>query len=150
LTGVGVFAFPVAEGTISPLATRQELGIGLKWSAAHNSFVQIGAELGVFGLIAFILAISHTYRTSRKVGRSPPGGGKPSDEQVFGQALAGAVIAYVIAGFFLSQAYGAFVFVLYGLAIGLSKVAGSERLPSLAKTTVHAARESRWAPRLPT
>jgi len=31
LVGVGANAFPVAEGTISPLAGRQAIGIGLKW-----------------------------------------------------------------------------------------------------------------------
>jgi len=45
--GVGAANFPVAEGTISPLAGRTEVGLGVKWGAAHDSFVQIGAELGI-------------------------------------------------------------------------------------------------------
>src|SRR5207247_11224361 len=42
------------EGTISPLARLQERGRGVRWGAAHNTFIQVGAELGVPGLLLFI------------------------------------------------------------------------------------------------
>ena len=131
ITGVGVSAFPVAEGQISPLAERQELGIGVKWSAAHNSFVQIGAELGVPGLVAFLLVLFQGFRAARNAGQrvgatrvgrfmvpAPP----PSDEEVLGQAFAASLVGYVFAGFFLSQAYGAFTFAILAMIVGVSKV----------------------------
>jgi O-antigen ligase len=134
LTGVGVFAFPVAEGTISELASRQDIGIGLKWSAAHNSFVQIGAELGIFGLCAFCMAIFYAYRSSQRSGRSPPSTGRrTSDARVLGQALGGAIVGFIVCGFFLSQAYAAFTFVLYGLVVGLAKVEETDTRPVTAK-----------------
>lgn len=122
LLGVGVNAFAVAEGTISPLAKRQEMGIGLKWSAAHNSFVQIGAELGVFGLLALVVLLIQAFRTARA--RPPPGVGRKSvsDEEMMGQALAGSIIGYVVAGFFLSQAYAAYMLTIYGIIVGLAKI----------------------------
>src|SRR5712692_1889959 len=50
--GVGIGNFERAEGTISERAKRWEPGIaGIRWSAPHNSFVEVGAELGVPGLI---------------------------------------------------------------------------------------------------
>src|SRR5207249_7470666 len=52
--GVGGQNFAVAEGTISPLARLQERGRGVRWGAAHNTFIQVGAELGVPGLLLFI------------------------------------------------------------------------------------------------
>lgn len=102
--GVGVGAFPVAEGTISPLATRQEYGGGAKWSAAHNSFVQVGAELGVGGLAAFVLMLVGAYRTATGDRRGP------------GMSIGAAICGFAVAGFFLSQGYGTFLYSLLGLA----------------------------------
>lgn len=118
-TGVGARAFGVAEGTISSLASRQEMGIGLKWSTAHNSFVQIGAELGVFGLGAFIALLVYAFRTARH-GRAPPRG-RSSDEHVLGHLIAASIIGYAVSGFFLSLAYGAIVFALAAISLALYK-----------------------------
>src|SRR2546422_9855684 len=77
--GVGAGNFPVAEGTISPLARLQERGIGVRWGAAHNSFLQVGAELGIPGLLLFIGLIATTFMSLRRAARcaltrSPPAG----------------------------------------------------------------------------
>lgn len=140
LTGVGARAFPVAEGQLSPLADRQQYGIGLKWSAAHNSFVEIGAELGVLGLIAFVLLLVHAYRAARGVSPGEPRGGRPSDAVFLGHALAGSIVGYVICGFFLSQAYAAYMFIIYGLIVGLAKVTGGAPAPASAPIKSKAAR----------
>jgi O-antigen ligase/polysaccharide polymerase Wzy-like membrane protein len=120
LLGVGAAAFPVAEGQGS--VAKQEMGIGFKWSAAHNSFVQIGAELGVLGLIAFIAGLVYAFRTAFTATTKPPPGRRTSNEAILGQALAGAVVGYVVAGFFLSQAYAAYLYSLFGLIIGFAKI----------------------------
>jgi O-antigen ligase len=123
ILGVGVAAYPVAEGVLSPIADRQAVGIGVKWGAAHNSFVQVGAEIGVFGLILFCMLVFNAYRTARAAGAPVYPTARPPDEQVLGQALAGAVIGYLVCGFFLSQAYSAYMFTLYGMIMGLTRVA---------------------------
>jgi len=120
LTGVGVAAFPVAEGTISPLAPRQEYGIGLKWSAAHNSFVQIGAELGVGGLICFVGLLAAAWRALRRVERGAGSGA--SREAALAQAFRTSLVGYVVAGFFLSQAYAAYLYTMLGIIVGFSSV----------------------------
>jgi O-antigen ligase len=114
----------VAEGTISPLAVQQDYGIGLKWSAAHNSFVQIGAELGVTGLVLFLASLYLCFRTTARIGRGPPGRrkGRRTNEAALAQALSGTMIAYCVSGFFLSQAYSAFTYSMYGLIAGFSTV----------------------------
>lgn len=122
LLGVGANAFPAAEGTISPLAARQEYGVGLKWSAPHNSFVQLGAELGVVGLVCFLLLLSSAFLFCWRLGRTPGGGGQA--EAALGQALCATLVGYVVAGFFLSQAYAAYMYATYGIVLGLAKVTG--------------------------
>lgn len=124
LLGVGAAAFPVAEGTLSPLAARQEYGRGLKWSASHNSFVQVGAELGVVALALFLYMLWQAFRSARGGGRLRSRG-PPSREQALGHALAGSLVGYASAGFFVSMGYSAFLYALLALVVGLAKVAGS-------------------------
>src|SRR5678815_3555338 len=57
LLGVGAGNFPAAEGLLSPFAQRQQFGVGVRWSAAHNTLVQVGAELGVVGLVLFVALV---------------------------------------------------------------------------------------------
>jgi O-antigen ligase len=130
---VGVAAYPIAEGTLSEAGAMQYMGIGFKWGTAHNSFVQIGAELGVFGLLAFCLALFQAFHASWREGRSPPGRAR-NDGEVLGQVLAGMLIGFIVCGFFLSQAYGAFTFTLYGLIIGLAKLTAAERKQGSARS----------------
>jgi O-antigen ligase len=122
--GVGANAFPAAEGMISPLAQRQDIGIGLKWSAAHNSFVQIGAELGVGGLVLFLVLLVRAGRSLGAISSLPRGPrGRALPEAGLAQTLGAALVGYCIAGFFLSQAYSAFLYSMLGIIVGLAKVA---------------------------
>jgi len=125
MLGVGAGNFPVAEGTISPLARLQERGIGVRWGAAHNSFLQVGAELGIPGLLLFIGLIATTFMSLRRVARrtltaSPPAG----DVSSLAQSLMAALVGWVVGAFFLSLAYTDMLYTLVALAVGLAKIAG--------------------------
>ena len=72
LLGVGPGNFQAAEGTLSPLAERQQYGIGVRWNAPHNSFVQIGAELGFPGLAFYIAVIGCAFVALRRGGDLGP------------------------------------------------------------------------------
>ncbi len=111
--GVGAANYGVAEGTISPLAKLEEHGIGVPWTTAHNSFVQVGAELGIPGLLFLIMLIWSAFAMLRRVARV---------EGPLAQALTGSLIGFVVGGFFLSLAYADMFYVLLGLAAGLGKV----------------------------
>lgn len=127
LTGIGVSTFEVAEGTISPLAAeRLARGRGVRWASAHNSFVEIGAELGVMGLLLFSLLIYRAYQTARaEIG---PASTRMNDRSALGAALAGSVVGYAVTGFFLSQAFAAFSYFLYAMIVGLAKTRPQRRI----------------------
>ncbi len=118
ITGVGIGAFPVAEGTISRLAKVQDYGEGLKWSAAHNSFVQVGAELGFPGLLVFLALLFAGLGRAR---RAVMLGLAVGDERAaaMGDALAASLVGYMVSGFFLSEGYSVFAYSMIGIAIGL-------------------------------
>ncbi len=118
VTGVGIGNFPTAEGKLSPLARQQEYGQGLKWSVAHNSFVEVGAELGFPGLLAFLGLLFGSVWWAR---RAVLIGLSIGDQRAaaMGDALAASLIGYAVSGFFLSEGYSAFAYSMMGIAIGL-------------------------------
>jgi O-antigen ligase len=146
-SGVGLAAFPMAEGTISPLAAQQSYGDGLKWSAAHNSFVQVGAELGVPGLALFVAIVWLTFRTAARLARDALARA-PADVAVAGLASvhAAVVVGYAVSGFFLSQAYSPYLYFVVGTVVGLDMVV-RKRWRAAGHGAAAAARErSRRAP----
>ena len=123
--GVGAGNFPRAEGTISPLVERQPRSRGLKWGPPHNSYVQVGAELGVPGLLifaAFLISVFRALSTLPTVaGPSPPGHG-PFGPVRLAQSLTASLIGFVVGAFFLTLAYHDMLYTLAGIAVGLRQV----------------------------
>lgn len=124
ILGVGAGNFPTAEGTISPLVRSAPAGRGIRWGAAHNSLVQVGAELGVPGLVLFLVMLSSACRALRDVARSNPHTTREysAPPAQLAQALTASLVGYVVGGFFLSLAYRDLLYVLLGLVVALSKV----------------------------
>jgi O-antigen ligase len=119
LIGVGAGAFTVAEGY-------SHGGAG-KWSTAHNSFLQIAAELGVGGLILFVVVLYHALASCREVarweGHSP---GQPA-LQPLARGLEIGLYSYLVTGFALSQAYSALLYLLLGLAVALKRICSASQ-----------------------
>lgn len=94
LLGVGIACFPVAHSKYSE--TRAEI-------APHNSFLQVGAELGLPGLLLFVWGIAATFRIARRVRRL---GGAESDESAWlASSVEVSLAGFLAAAFFLSHAY---------------------------------------------
>ena len=143
LTGVGAAAFGTAEGTLSSVSERQRYGIGFKWSAAHNSFVQVGAELGVVGLGLFLAALWQAWRFVRGVGRG--GAARAGPLGAYGHTIGGVLVAYVVSGFFLSAGYSPFLYSVFALVIGVIKILGMESVPNSLQSRGRGARQpGRW------
>ena len=132
LLGVGAAAFPVAEGTLAPEALEQRrYGRGFKWSAPHNSFIQVGAELGVGGLVLFIALLAGAFRTLTRLRRAPV-----PEVAVVAQIFTASLIAFVVTASFLSQAYSAYLYTLLGMILGLAKIVSLARPPMAARAPI--------------
>jgi len=122
--GVGILNFQVAEGTISPLAKRQERGIGVLWGAAHNSFVQMGAELGIPGLLLFVGVIVTAFRSLRRVAAQHARASPPVDQVArLAQSLMAAIVGFVVGAFFLSLGFADMLYTIAAFAVALAKSA---------------------------
>ena len=120
--GVGANNFNAAEGTLSPFAQRQQLGRGVKWNAAHNSYVQIGAELGIPGLLMFVGMIAAAFVALKKSSRRLASADRRHPGRELTQAITAALIGFVVGAVFLSLAYSEILFTLLALAVAMQKV----------------------------
>jgi putative inorganic carbon (HCO3(-)) transporter len=125
--GVGPGNFQSAEGSLSRQAVRQQFGIGVRWNAAHNTLIQIGAETGVPGLLLFLAVIAAAFGALRSAARASVAAREYWRLKNLTQALTAAMIGFLIGAFFLSLAYSEMLFTLVALAACLQKAATIER-----------------------
>ena len=123
LLGVGVAAFPIAEGTLAPEALEQRrYGRSFKWSAPHNALIQIGAELGIGGVVLFVALFAAAFRTLGRLRRAPF-----PEVAVVAQIFTASLVAFAVTASFLSQAYSAYLYTLLGMILGLAKIVSFAR-----------------------
>ena len=127
LLGVGPNNFGPAEGTLSPFAARQQFGFGVRWNAPHNSFIQVGAELGIPGLVFFLAVIASAFTALRRSGRRDGlAEDRPETRPELTQAVTASLIGFVVGAFFLTLAYSEMLYTLVALATGLAKLTADQ------------------------
>ena len=112
ILGVGAGTFISAEG-------QTHIDVGGKWSTAHNSFIQIGAELGIGGLVLFIILIWYSIQSLRRMRK------KVNDLKGNAwllDALEISFYGYIITGSFLSQAYSVVLYFIIAYCVILKKL----------------------------
>ncbi len=135
IAGAGLGTFGVIEGQSTLNRARAREGKGWVAVAAHNSFVQVGAELGVTGLLLFLGLIVVSFRACSW--RAPPRAtAEQKTEQALARSLAGALVGYCVAGFFLSQAYSAYAYSILGMIAALMKLRKVTQAPAAATAPV--------------
>lgn len=127
VTGIGIDNFARAEGTISDraMARQEDPSLpGLKWSVAHNSFLEIAAEMGMFGLSFFLLlvlgGVIGVIRLRRRIPRHWLTG--PPEERFLYYCslyLPVSYCAFIAAGSFVSFSYRDLVYALGAVTAGL-------------------------------
>jgi len=118
ILGVGVNAFAIAE-------SGQTFGRGT--FAAHNSFTQIGAELGIFGLALFVYLLYRAIRNYRTVIRVTQSVPQLRYHLWTAHGLETGVYGYIIAGAALNHAYSNILYYLVAMSVVLKWAAQRER-----------------------
>lgn len=116
LLGVGISNFNTAEGWLAEQAALQNQGIGWKWSTAHNSFVQLFAELGVIAGVLFPYLFIRSFIELRRWHKKRP---QSEPEDLLPPLLAVMVLAFIVNGMFLSFAYYDIVYAMLALVGGV-------------------------------
>jgi O-antigen ligase len=105
---------------------------------SHNSYLEIAAELGVAGLIAYLIFIFAPFRSLKKIEREttvpvarPPTRARvksPTDEiHYISIALQAVLVAYIVCSFFGSIQYQWFLYYPVAYAIALRRIYAAEQ-----------------------
>jgi putative inorganic carbon (hco3(-)) transporter len=147
--GVGVQNFSFAESRHPVIAESIERGRGFKYSAAHSMWYQVATETGLPGFAGFaglfLMSIFYLRRISAWA-RALPENRTLQESAGLASALIGSLVAAMVAGSFLSNAYWAMVWGLFALVIGLMKVLRFEGIDvtrSLPRRTAGPTRDPR-------
>jgi len=118
--GYGLKNASIAEGE-----QKSAEGMQGKWMVTHNSYLQIGLEIGVLGLVFFLLFLWSGFANIKKTLGLCRG---PDDREyeVMACALAGGLGAFLVSSFFLSQAYYWNQYIFIALTVGLRRVVEQE------------------------
>lgn len=121
--GVGIDAFEAAEGME-----------GGRFKAAHNSLIQVGAELGIAGLLVFIAMCLSAFRLLGGYLDRFAGVDDAPRSAALAAALRAGLVGFFVTGFFLSHAYAPVLYALLGMAVAVTQVTENprkgEKIPS--------------------
>ncbi len=124
--GVGFFNFPSYYSDFYPddlVGMRIARGAELP----HNIFIQVGSELGVFGLTVYCLLIIGCFRSNRKVRALLKSSNKENDWlSLLSRGLDLGFIGFLVAGQFVSVVYYPFMWITISLSVCLSNIVNKQ------------------------
>ncbi len=125
MLGVGFFNWEAYYSSHYADPTAKKYTLAGRIQVPHNIFIQAVAELGYAGLLVFALLIAATLRLNyqtRKYARSVRA---PPNDFVYlmGYALDGAMISYLVCGFFVTVLYYPFFWINLALTVALHSIA---------------------------
>jgi O-antigen ligase len=109
ITGIGMGTFHI---------------IGIKERRAHNSYLEIATELGIFGLMAYLLLIFNPLKSLWRIEQETVGAKDRLnfENYLMSVALQGTLVAYYVNSFFLSLQYLWFVYFPIAFIVGLRRI----------------------------
>jgi O-antigen ligase len=135
VTALGyVGSHPVVGGGIgmNHLTLNQERG-GFGWSAIHNVYLQISVELGIPGLILFVMLLAACIRSVARVQRWCAGVPARRDLFHLAEAIQISLIAFSVAAFFYPVAHHLYFYYFAALAIAAHAIAEASGMGGVAR-----------------
>jgi O-antigen ligase len=99
---------------------------------AHNSYFEIAAELGVMGLVAYLIVIFAPLRSLRRIERQTKGMRSKSELEMYWLSVSvqAALIAYIVCSFFASIQYLWYLYYTAAYAVALRQIHAAEETES--------------------
>jgi O-antigen ligase len=107
-----------------------EEGLGHGWET-HNIFLQVGADLGLPGLLVYVLLIVQVLRGLRRTQRSLAPIAQAREIVAIATGLELAVWSFLVGGFFLTVPYDFTFFYLAGMAVAIRVIGERLAAPAL-------------------
>jgi len=107
--GVGAGNFTLAEQVLS----------GSRGMVAHNSYVEVGAETGVIGLLLFLCTLAFALRELRRLRKRYARAAHLRARAALCDAVFTSLIAWMVGAFFLAWGYSVVLYTVYAMIAGL-------------------------------
>lgn len=98
------------------------------WFVTHNTYTQLSSEVGIPGLILFLLILRRVFRNLKDVSKTERFRSDPQVE-IFARALRASFAGYLVGAFFASYAYELFIYALVAFT-GVLYTACQEQAPT--------------------
>jgi putative inorganic carbon (HCO3(-)) transporter len=115
--------------------------VSIHEQVSHNAYTQVGSELGVPAMIAYVLFLLAPLRRLRRVEREtlPL---KRSHDYYWAVGLQASLAAYMVSSFFGSVAYLWYIYYLVALAVCFQRIYESKKLTEAAPASHEAATDN--------
>lgn len=110
--GIGIGNFPI---------------VGIQNLVTHNAFTQVSSELGVLGLIAYLVFIISPFRKLGAIERTLFKQGTSDWFYYVSIGLQASIVAYMVSSFFVAVAYNWFVYYIIAYAVAFRRIYQIER-----------------------
>ncbi|HKC88440.1 MAG TPA: O-antigen ligase family protein [Blastocatellia bacterium] len=104
---------------------------------AHNSYLEIAAELGVMGLVAYLIVIFAPLRSLRRIERQTRDMRSKNEREMYWLCVCiqAAFIAYMVCSFFASIQYLWYLYYTAAYAVALRQIHAAEEMESSLPNT---------------
>jgi putative inorganic carbon (hco3(-)) transporter len=126
------------ERAASIAISRPVVGVGMgnfhiysiREKEAHNAYLEIAAELGVVGLIAYLIVILAPLRSLRRIERQTRDMRSKSEREMYWMSVSiqAAFIAYMVCSFFASIQYLWYLYYTAAYAVALRQIYAAEEI----------------------
>lgn len=110
--GIGIGNFPI---------------VGVRNLQSHNAFTQVSAELGILGLIAYLVFMISPFRKLGAIERTLFEASDHSWFYYLAIGLQASIIGYLVSSFFASVAYNWFIYYLIAYAVAFRRIYSLEK-----------------------
>lgn len=105
--GIGIGNFPI---------------VGVRNLQSHNAFTQVSAELGILGLIAYLVFMISPFRKLGAIERQLFDADNHSWHYYVAIGLQAGIVGYLVSSFFASVAYNWFIYYLIAYAVAFRRI----------------------------
>ena len=96
--------------------------VGLRHLGTHNAYTQVSTELGVLGLIAYLIFIVSPFRKLGAIERTQVSNKKMDWYYYLSIGLQASIVGYMVSSFFAAVAYNWYIYYLIAYAIAFRRI----------------------------
>jgi O-antigen ligase len=153
-TGSAQLRRDLMERAASIAINRPILGVGMgnfhiysiREKEAHNAYLEIAAELGVMGLIAYLIVIFAPLRSLLRIERQTRGRRSQSEREMYwlSVSIQAALIAYMVCSFFASIQYLWYLYYTAAYAVALRQIHSAEEAEAMESSLSNNQAPAAW------